>query len=70
MGGLDFMMLHGSHILDEIVFEKVVDPMDALISRQTKRQNFIISLIIIYRSYVSIDNIFGAVVRSNSPGFL
>ena len=42
MGGLDFMMLHGSHTLEEIVSEKVVDPMDALISRQTKQQNFII----------------------------
>ena len=38
----DFMMLHGSHILEEIVSEKVVDPMDALIFRRTKRQNFII----------------------------
>ena len=30
-GGSDFMMLHGSHILEEIVSEKVVDPMDVLI---------------------------------------
>lgn len=42
MGGLDFMMLHGSHTFEEIVSEKVVDPMDALIFRRTKRQNFII----------------------------
>ena len=30
------MMLHGSHTLEEIVSEKVVDPMDALIFRRTK----------------------------------
>ena len=36
------MMLHGSHTLEEIVSGKVVDPMDALIFRRTKRQNFII----------------------------
>lgn len=41
MEGLGFMMLHGSHTLEEIVSEKVADPMDALISQQTKRQNFI-----------------------------
>ncbi len=42
MEGLGFMMLRGNHTLEEIVSEKVVDPMDALISRQIKRQNFII----------------------------
>ena len=42
MVGSDFMMLHGSHILEEIVSEKVVDPMDVLIFRRTKQQNFII----------------------------
>ena len=50
------MMLRGNHTLEEIVSEKVVDPMDALISRQIKRQNFIIGYTKVCRLFVFIKN--------------